>query len=137
MCLPPNPDFSKTTGTNSGQMYGAEYDSYNFFASNSMDEDVPCALCRSVHSTSNIMIPGKNVCFSGWRMEYHGYLTSAAHDHAAQSSYICVDSAPEYIIGGVDDHQGKLLNNVVARCGSLKCPPYIDNYPLTCVVCSK
>ena len=118
-------------------MYGAEYDSENFFKSNSMDEDVPCALCRSLHTSSSIMIPGKNVCHDGWKQEYHGYLSAADYRQTAQSSFACIDINPEYIFGGVENHQGKLFNSVIAKCGSLKCPPYINNYPLTCVVCSK
>lgn len=117
-------------------MYGGEFDS-NFFSSNSDNEDVPCALCRTNRASSVIMIPGKNTCHSGWKVEYHGYLASGFHNHAAASAYVCVDINPEYIIGGVDEHYGKLFYEVVSKCGALKCPPYINNYPLTCVVCSK
>ena len=137
VCLPPDPNFVKTKGPDHGRMYGAEYDSSNFFASHSHDEDVPCVLCRSLLASSVIMIPGKNKCYSGWKMEYHGYLASAHHVYPGQTSYACLDINPEYILGGVANHNGKLFNNVVAKCGSLKCPPYINDYPLTCVVCSK
>ena len=137
VCLPPDPNFVKTKGPDHGRMYGAEYDSNNFFASHSHDEDVPCVLCRSLRASSVIMIPGKNKCYSGWKMEYHGYLASAYHDNPGQSSYACLDINPEYVLGGVTNHDGKLFYNVVAKCGSLKCPPYINDYPLTCVVCSK
>jgi hypothetical protein len=44
VCLPPDPNFVKTKGPDHGRMYGAEYDSNNFFASHSHDEDVPCVL---------------------------------------------------------------------------------------------
>ncbi|XP_071124085.1 uncharacterized protein [Mytilus edulis] len=110
-------------------MYGAEFDS-NFFASNSDTEDVPCALCRSDRASSVKMIPGKNTCYAGFTKEYHGYLASGYYKHAAASAYVCVDKHPEYIIGGVDERTGKLLDEVLTKCGFLKCPPYIDNYPV-------
>ncbi|CAC5406421.1 unnamed protein product [Mytilus coruscus] len=94
-------------------MYGAEFDS-NLFASKSNDEDVPCALCRTNRATSVIMIPGH-------------------YNHVAAPAYVCIDKHPEYIIGGVDERTGKLFDEVLTKCGSLKCPPYIDNYPMTCV----
>ncbi|XP_071126811.1 uncharacterized protein [Mytilus edulis] len=136
VCLPPDPNYVKTSGLDYGRMYGAEFDS-NFFASNANDEDVPCALCRTDRASSVIMIPGKNKCYSGWKEEYHGYLASGGYSNAAASAFVCVDINPEYIIGGVDQHLGKLFFEVLTKCGSLKCPPYINNYPLTCVVCSK
>ncbi|XP_076072047.1 short-chain collagen C4-like [Mytilus galloprovincialis] len=136
VCLPPDPNYVKTSGSDYGHMYGAEFYG-NFFASNAHAQDVPCASCRTTLSTSVIMIPGKNTCYNGWREEYHGYLSSGANYHAAASAYVCVDINPEYIIGGVDSHLSKLFFDVLTKCGSLKCPPYINNYPLTCVVCSK
>ncbi|CAG2185614.1 unnamed protein product [Mytilus edulis] len=136
VCLPPDPNYVKTSGGDNGRMFGAEFDN-NFFASNADNEDVPCALCRTKLATSVIMIPGKNTCYKGWKVEYHGYLASGYHAHVAASAYACVELNPEYIIGGVDEHVGKLFYEVLSKCGSLKCPPYINNYPLTCVVCSK
>jgi hypothetical protein len=116
-------------------MYGAEYET-NFWAANSDDEDVPCALCRTAHATT-IMIPGTNVCNNGWNRQYYGYLASGNHNHAAASYFVCVDVNPEYRISGMGDQDGKLFYGVLAKCGSLPCPPYINNHPLTCVVCSK
>ncbi|XP_063415708.1 uncharacterized protein LOC134697384 [Mytilus trossulus] len=134
VCLSPDPDFQRTSGYDGGHMYGAEYQG-SFFGT--QDEDVPCSVCRKTRSTSILMIPGKNKCYNGWKLEYHGYLGSGYHMHAAPTSYVCVDSHPEYINGGVQNEDGKLFYSVLARCGSLQCPPYINNYPLTCVVCSK
>lgn len=101
-------------------MYGSEYYT-NFFASNSDAEDVPCVLCRTIHATSVIMIPGKNTCYSDWKVGYHGNLSSGDHTHEFASAYVCVDINLEYIIGGVDRHYGKLFYPVLTRCGSLKC----------------
>ena len=116
-------------------MYGAEYNS-NFWAANSVNEDVPCALCRTTQTTT-VMIPGTNVCNNGWNREYYGYLAAGYHSHHAASSFVCVDVNPQYLNSGLGDQNAKLFNNVLAKCGSLPCPPYINNYPLTCVVCSK
>ncbi|XP_076070768.1 uncharacterized protein LOC143042369 [Mytilus galloprovincialis] len=136
VCLPPDPNYLKTRGSNFAQIYGGEFNN-NFFASYADGQDVPCALCRTTRATSVIMIPGKNRCYSGWTREYYGYLSSGGYRNAAASTYECVDINPEYIIGGAAQHYGKLFYDVVTVCGSLKCPPYINNYPLTCVVCSK
>lgn len=115
-------------------MYGAEYEGDVF---GTVNEDVPCSVCRKKTSTAILMIPGKNKCYNGWNIEYHGYLGSGDYTHAAASSYVCVDSHPEYLNAGVRNDEGKLFYSVLAKCGSLQCPPYQNNYPLTCVVCSK
>lgn len=133
--LPPDPDFVKTSGNDYGRMYGGEFD--NFFASNGVSKDVPCALCRVTYSTSFIMIPEKNEGYTCWKMEYYGYLASGTYGHEAASQYVCVDNNPEFFIGGATNYDGKLFYEVLAKCGLLQCPPYINNYPLTCVVCSK
>ncbi|CAG2196789.1 unnamed protein product [Mytilus edulis] len=119
VCLPPDPNYVKTKGsTGNGHMYGAEFDD-NVFASNADSQDVPCALCRTNDATTAVMIPGKNTCYSGWRLEYHGYLASGRYNHKAASAYVCVDINPEYIIGGVTTHFGKLFYEVVSKCGAL------------------
>ena len=117
-------------------MYGVEFET-NFWASNSQEEDVPCAVCRNPHTVSTIMIPDKNVCYSGWNLEYYGYLSSGHWNDVAASSYNCVDINPEYVPSGVSNQDGQLFVNVLAKCGSLPCPPYVNNYPLSCVLCSK
>jgi hypothetical protein len=43
------------------------------------------------------------------------------------TSYICVDSSPEFVPGGKDDKNGNLLYATGTKCGSLTCPPYTDN----------
>ena len=59
------------------------------------------------------------------------------HKHAAGTQYTCVDSHPDTLLGGKTDKHGHLFYMVEARCGSLKCPPYVEGRELTCVVCSK
>ncbi|CAC5420840.1 unnamed protein product [Mytilus coruscus] len=139
VCLPPDPDFVKTSSGQHGRMYGAEfYSNNNVFPSNSQYQDIPCAVCRVKQASSVIMIPGKNRCYTGWNMEYHGYLASNYYNAVAAGSYVCIDIQPEYVSGGSSwNSKSKLVYDVVAKCGSLRCPPYKQDYPLTCVVCSK
>ena len=59
------------------------------------------------------------------------------HLHAAGTKYTCVDSHPDTLHGGHIDKDGYLFYLVEARCGSLKCPPYVEGRELVCVVCSK
>ncbi|XP_071126905.1 uncharacterized protein [Mytilus edulis] len=135
VCLPTNPNFVKTSGTNSAYIYGTEYQT-NVFGSNSVSQDVPCSVCL-VQSGTTIMIPGKTTCNKGWKLQYKGNLATGYAGHAGASTYLCVDFNQEYIHGGRADDRGYLFYDVVARCGSLPCPPYRNGYPLTCVVCSK
>jgi hypothetical protein len=123
-------------------MYGAEYNVYNadsslLFGENLRDWDVQCAVCRVTSRATVLMIPARNECYDGWTREYAGYLMAGRRDHAAASQYVCVDAAPETLDGSVKDDNGKLFYLVEGRCGSLKCPPYVEGRELTCVVCSK
>lgn len=137
LCMTEHPTFGKTSGTDYGRMYGAEYDA-NFFAPHSDGEDIPCAVCERKSTTSSIMIPGRSTCYGGWTMEYNGYLSTGYYSSASGADYICIDIQPEFLVGGaVELHDGRVIGPVIAKCGSLKCPPYLNNYPITCVVCSK
>ncbi|VDI12926.1 Hypothetical predicted protein [Mytilus galloprovincialis] len=137
VCLPLDPDFNKTSGGDYGRIHGAEYNT-DFFAANSNQQDLPCAVCRVRQASSVIMIPGKNRCYTGWKVEYFGYLSATLHSNKGATSYICIDIQPEYVTGGASWYgDGKRFYEVVAKCGSLHCPPYHNGYPMTCVVCSK
>ncbi|VDI47793.1 Hypothetical predicted protein [Mytilus galloprovincialis] len=136
VCLPPDPNYVKTSGPDGAFTYGGEFDT-KCFAYDNDNEDVPCALYRAAQATSVIMIPGKNTCYSGWKEEYHGYLASGGYSEASASEFVCVNINPEHIVGGVDERYGKLFYEVLTKCGSLKCPPYKENSLLTCVVCNK
>ncbi|CAC5390991.1 unnamed protein product [Mytilus coruscus] len=138
VCLPPNPDFTKTTASQApvGHMYGTEFET-NFFGPKSFDEDVPCSVCEIQDGTQTFMIPGKNTCFSGWQVKYKGNLGSGYYAHKSATTFICVDESPDYLRSGESNTNGKVLFEVIAKCGALPCPPYHEGYPLTCVVCSK
>lgn len=58
------------------------------------------------------------------------------HSHNAGTAYKCVVSDPETLQGGQTDNDGYLLYIVEARCGSLKCPPYVEGGEFVCAVCS-
>lgn len=135
VCLPTDPNFLKTSGSNNAYMFGTEYQT-NFFNSKSVDNDVPCSVCH-VQSGTTIMIPGKTTCNKDWKLEYAGNLAAGNAGHSAASSYLCVDVKAENIHHGSANTDGYLLYEVVGYCGSLPCPPYHQGYPLTCAVCSK
>ncbi|CAG2242397.1 unnamed protein product [Mytilus edulis] len=136
LCLPNNPEISNRTAPGNSLLVGTEYDNGNFFANGAHNEDVPCALCRSSNTSASIMIPGRKSCDSGWKIEYNGILASGAFTHKP-SSYICLDSHPEFLQGGQGDQNGHVLYGTSTKCGSLACPPYVDNMAINCVVCSK
>jgi len=61
--------------------------------------------------------------------------------HQHSSTYECVDASPEYIRGMEANNDGALFYFIRMTCAGEgttgHCPPYIANYQLTCVVCSK
>ncbi|XP_052761878.1 uncharacterized protein LOC128204504 [Mya arenaria] len=110
---------------------------YATFHTNLYEEDVPCAVCRVV-GRSVVMIPARNVCYSGWHTEYSGYLMSSYYGHEGNKELVCMDGNPEKAEGSDSSNlNGALFYFAQAICGSLKCPPYSENKALTCVVCSK
>ncbi|XP_069134501.1 uncharacterized protein [Argopecten irradians] len=144
LCLPPDPEWLNTTivpDSSTGQLYGAEYESYNAhtpFGSNSHDEDVPCAVCRPKSFASSLMIPARTTCYSGWTKAYGGSLASGYYAQVAASQFVCIDENDEPVVGGADrNDNGVLFYGVKAFCGSLKCPPYVQDKFVACVVCMK
>ncbi|CAC5356436.1 unnamed protein product [Mytilus coruscus] len=113
VCLPTNPNFLKTSGTNSAYIYGTEYET-NFFGWNSAHQDVPCSVCHVQFGTT-IMIPGKTACNKGWKLQYKGNLAAGHAGHDGASTYLCVDLNQENIRGGSANYNyGYLLYDVVA-----------------------
>ena len=129
LCLPLDPIFDKITSGNQGHSYihGTEYQvssNPNVFPTNLDNHDAPCAICHTESRGSHLMIPGRNICPSGWTLEYKGYLMSAHLGHNVRTSFICVDGNAEGTTGSNSDHDGALLYFGKSRCGSLPCPPY-------------
>ena len=146
ICLSPNPTWDHYTDAvdSLARVYGAEYEFFHgdsnsqrqFFGKSLIDNDVPCSVCETDRSKI-IMIPGQNQCNVGWTLEYKGYLSAGAYDHAAASEYVCLDTDPEFTVGGQGNDNGALFYFAEASCGSLECPPYKNGRELTCAVCSK
>ncbi|XP_076088925.1 uncharacterized protein LOC143059328 [Mytilus galloprovincialis] len=81
---------------------------------------------------------------------YTGIVGGGYYTHkGAPSNYVCLPHDPdfihgdkiqfpsEYLEGGSANQNRKLLFAVVARFGTLPCPPYYNNVRITCVVCSR
>ena len=143
LCLPLNPIYERVTRGEQRSMFifGTEYEVYSqtniFQNSNLHDNDAPCAVCHTESRGSHMMIPARNACPSGWTMEYKGYLMSEHYGHKGRTQFICVDGNAEATHGSHVDKNGALLYFVQGSCGSLPCPPYVQGYELTCVVCTK
>lgn len=58
-------------------------------------------------------------------------------DHPAGTMYTCDDEYPDTLHGGRANQDGRLFYSVEARCGFLKCPPYVERRELVCAVCFK
>ena len=88
-------------------------------------------------SFSEDLLLGTYVCPANWTLEYEGYIMAS---HYASShykgEYICVDKIPETVSGRSGSSQAYLYPTE-GKCGSLRCPPYVDNREITCAVCSR
>ncbi|KAL4236737.1 hypothetical protein ACF0H5_005121 [Mactra antiquata] len=141
ICLPEDPSWSNfTTCTDGGRgyVYGTEIDisePSGVFENRVIDQDIPCVACH-IKTSSVMMIPGRSHCYTGWHLEYSGYLMTAFHDHHGPHNHVCVDHHPEALHRGETDDNQHILYIAVSKCGSLPCPPYGENKELACVVCS-
>ncbi|XP_070176848.1 uncharacterized protein [Littorina saxatilis] len=132
LCLTRTPQFDNTAKPPYyGYLYGAEYQEIP----GHLNHDVPCSVCLAPQSTT-IMVPATLTCPPGWTPQYTGHLASEHSSHQG-GEYICLDGSPEDDSSGVRNDDGLLFYLVVTVCGSLPCPPYINDKVVTCVVCSK
>ncbi|KAK7089827.1 short-chain collagen C4-like [Littorina saxatilis] len=134
LCLTKSPvfDYTSLVKDQYGLVYGAEYQ----YIGSHHDHNVPCSVCL-VPKAATIMVPGTKYCPSGWTRQYYGHLTSAQYyDHYA-TEYVCLDNFREDEDSGYTNEDGLLFYYVIARCGSLPCPPYRQSKVITCAVCSK
>lgn len=143
LCMHDEPEWGNTVKVGANYIYGAEYAFTNipFLTTNNggnalQSHDVPCIACYASRRSTQLMIPGRLQCPDGWTFEYKGYLVSNFHDHA-RGDYVCLDEAPGVIVGGVVATNGIRFQPVIAGCGSLPCPKYVTDRPITCVVCTK
>ncbi|XP_062573100.1 short-chain collagen C4-like [Saccostrea cucullata] len=142
LCLPTDPEwgvYNDRVDEWSAYMYGAEYETVTIpdnRVAKLHNENVPCAVCLLRDKSIARVFPARKSCYKGWRLEYDGYLMGGLHKHNAGSMYTCVDRNPDSVPGGSSNQDGYLFYAVDARCGSLKCPPYVEGRELTCAVCS-
>ena len=142
LCLPREPKFEKYDDTvnGGGFVFGTSYRerarSTQLFLENTYQHDVPCVVCQ-VRRATQIMIPGRSICYPGWTLEYWGYLMSGGYNQASGNDYYCIDAHPQNANEGAAYYKGNFLYFVESRCVPLKCPPYIEGRELTCVVCTQ
>ena len=142
LCLPDIPEHpvGAASGEQSGsRIYGTEYQGGRSpgLSSHHDDNDVPCVVCDVEGRSRVLMIPAKMSCpDGGWVKEYQGLLMSQHYTHKG-SEFICVSDRMEDLAGGSGDVDGGVLRVVETKCGSLKCPPYVEGYEVACVVCTK
>jgi len=140
LCLPIDPHWDQTglTASSVGLIYGTEYETSTSSSFKHLyNNEAPCVVCKANAGTV-IMIPARTTCYSGWRVEYSGYLMSQHYTQPGSKETICVDASPEATTESTSASQdGALLYFMKTSCGSLKCPPYVNDKILTCVVCSK
>ncbi|XP_062575547.1 uncharacterized protein LOC134237474 [Saccostrea cucullata] len=142
LCLPRDPEWGMYVDGNVADrayVYGAEYETYEFkgYFSSLVEHDVPCAVCLVKNRSVVKIFPARKTCYEGWTLEYQGYLMASQYNHAAGTTYKCVDKDPDTLSGGHSNKNGYLFYFVEGRCGSLKCPPYVEGRELVCAVCSK
>ncbi|XP_052273215.1 uncharacterized protein LOC127873407 [Dreissena polymorpha] len=139
-CIPAEPELETvvTRAAYISNIYGSEYETHGATALSSLVEhEVPCAACFT-NATTTIMIPARKTCYSGWKLEYRGFLMTERDIHANNKQYVCVDKDAESAQGSTPaDTNGALFHLVFPTCGTLKCPPYNSASALACVVCSK
>ncbi|XP_061178359.1 uncharacterized protein LOC133187000 [Saccostrea echinata] len=141
LCLPRDPEWGNYRDGNDGfkaYVYGAEYEPNTFTShfTSLHNHDVPCAVCL-VQNKSVVKIISRKTCYKGWNLKYEGFLMAGYRNHAAGSTYKCVDKNPDTLHGGKADKDGYLFYFVEGRCGSLKCPPYVEGRELVCAVGTK
>ena len=140
LCLPNDPQWDQTglTADSVGIIYGTEYETLSSSSfKNLHNKEAPCAVCKA-QARNVIIIPARTACYNGWALEYSGFLMSEHNSHVGNKDAICVDASPEVVPDSSSgDQNGALLYFVKVQCGALKCPPYVDDKILTCVVCSQ
>ena len=141
LCLPFDPEYVPDIGNAGGStVFGSEYASVNQINSgkqNIQDRNIPCAVCGVQMRSTAIMIPARNTCPPGWSREYYGFLMGALNTHTKRN-FICLDREMKTLPGHAADRNGNVLFSVSSVCSyGLDCPPYQNNKPLTCAMCTK
>ncbi|XP_072024569.1 uncharacterized protein [Amphiura filiformis] len=142
LCLPLDTENLQVNAGTAGSrsfLYTTEYRIYAFAPLAHLHmHDVPCAVCRVIGRSSQLMIPAKTTCPADWTSEYRGYMMSAYYDHNHQKEYVCVDENAEARLGTSSYAGGAFMYPVEASCGDrgLPCLPYVAGNELACVICT-
>lgn len=149
-CLPTDPDLA-TSKAGLGSLWNQLRPTYVSSVEKSSplphSGHLPCAVCEATQRVSQVSMPGKSRCPAEWSLEYKGYLMSAATVFQSnhKMEYVCIDSSPDTIrskTGSITaPWYGQVLNHATAQCSGDSridyCPPYNQNQPLQCVICTK
>ena len=142
LCLHKTPEWlSYDDGDQNGAtIYGTEFETAGYGLAplvGLQNLDGTCVVCE-VPRSSQLMIPGRISCPTGYTLEYNGYIMANHYTQAAKGSYLCVDAAPE-LAGSSANNDGNLWYPTEVECGSLPCGPngYVSNRELACAVCTK
>lgn len=144
LCLPQNPDYSKSYIGASSKVYGTMIHPEGGPFTPINDNILPCAVCYAKGRTAHVMIPAAAACPFSWKTEYFGYIY-AEHSGPSDrqpSTYQCIHSLAEAAtgvnqIGLSGGNTPAVLLPFAAACHGLPCPPYVETKVLTCVVCTK
>lgn len=145
LCLVATPTWDNFSDVNQdgALIYGTEYQTSGYgLASVSPfntlhDFNAPCAVCLDASADMQLMVPGTNICPSGWNTRVQGYLMST-HYTQAKSEFSCIDRGA-IAVGTAANEDGNLWYPTEAECGSLPCGPgqYVQNRELTCSICTR
>ena len=144
LCLPMDPIYDTFRAGEQGDqsralVFPVEFETLGDFEpfGSKVDSDVACSACHVLGRTTQIMIPGRNVCPAGWQLEYSGYLMSEAAGRGVKTEFVCVDAQPDVLPGTGTDREGSELWLTEVKCDrDLPCPPYNAEKELTCAVCT-
>ena len=81
-------------------------------------------------------ILGKQTCYSGWKVEYTGFLMTSYKGYNNNQDYVCMDKDSEPIDNNTQNNDQGVIYPVRTTCGSLRCPPYKNHTEMLCVVCT-
>ena len=140
VCLPKYPQYSTYKAGRQGyaKLVPAEYEGP--VTGNGQNYNAPCAVCHTTRRDT-MMIPARCSCYSGWTLEYVGYLRTESDRNKHSTKFICVDRNYQVIPGSGAHSYATDLYHVEVDCSSgvFPCSYYqYNNYKeVTCAVCSK
>ena len=138
LCLHDDPEYLQVQAgfQARSRIAGVEYETLEHPLSSVNEYNVPCSVCFTTDRVTELMIPGRITCPPSWTREYYGYIMAARFNHQ-RSMFVCVDNGLEVIPQSAGDTLSATLHFTDVFCNGIKCPPYVEGYELTCVVCTR